>query len=257
VPDINLPTASSLDAVPATTKCNFRLQDGRLCAVAAGYGTDHPGVGRCCYHGGGGVLIQESAPGKRRYAVITRERIAHLISHFSAEADSDRWDVSAEVDALRAIFVDFIERYDEYTDALLKWSADYQLTRSPLDPRLVESWAELVETWRADRISESKTGGLEPEDYRAYTQAKDYLGILRVGPDTNKPKQVMDIADAHKILDSIGKMVERVMKFRSANAVSRPELNRVMQEMWRAVDGLVKDEELKKQIVQAWLTIKL
>jgi hypothetical protein len=44
------------------------------------------------------------------------------------------------------------------------------------------------------------------------------------------------------VLGEIGKMVERVEKVRNANAISRPDLNRIMQEMWRSVDARVPDD---------------
>lgn len=33
-------------------KCNARKRNGELCTMAKGWGTTHPGIGRCKYHGG-------------------------------------------------------------------------------------------------------------------------------------------------------------------------------------------------------------
>jgi len=64
--------------------------------------------------------------------------------------------------------------------------------------------------------------------------------------------------DASKsLLEAIGRMVERVERIRSQNAISRPELNRIMHEMWRAVDGRITDETIKGAIREDWMRISL
>lgn len=37
---------------PATGYCGARKRDGSVCRQRAGYGTEHPGIGKCRYHGG-------------------------------------------------------------------------------------------------------------------------------------------------------------------------------------------------------------
>jgi hypothetical protein len=55
----------------------------------------------------------------------------------------------------------------------------------------------------------------------------------------------------------ISKIVEREEKKRSANAVSRPDLNRIMHEMWRSIEVRVPDDETKKAIREDWLRVRL
>lgn len=66
-----------------------------------------------------------------------------------------------------------------------------------------------------------------------------------------------DTAAEVTLAESIGRMVERIERIRSANAVSRPELNRIMHELWRAVDARVDDEDVKAQIREDWMGISL
>lgn len=66
-----------------------------------------------------------------------------------------------------------------------------------------------------------------------------------------------DTAAEVTLAESIGRMVERIERIRSANAVSRPELNRIMHELWRALDARVEDEDVKAQIREDWLAISL
>ena len=60
-----------------------------------------------------------------------------------------------------------------------------------------------------------------------------------------------------KLAESIGRMVERIERIRSQNAISRPELNRIMHELWRAVDGRIADETVKGAIRDDWMRISL
>lgn len=98
-------------------QCGAKTRSGGECKNKAGKGTDHPGQGRCKFHGG-------STPIKTgRYSKIQRPRIKELIEGF--ENDPDPFDLLPEVKLLRALILDYIERYDEYTDALLEWHDSY------------------------------------------------------------------------------------------------------------------------------------
>jgi hypothetical protein len=48
-------------------------------------------------------------------------------------------------------------------------------------------------------------------------------------------------------------VVERIEKARSQNAISRPDLVRVMQEMGRVVERYVRDPETLERIRDGWL----
>jgi hypothetical protein len=64
-----------------------------------------------------------------------------------------------------------------------------------------------------------------------------------------------DHASEIVLANSIGVMVERMAKMQSS--VSRSEVNRLVQELWRSVDGRVADEKLKREMVQDWHRIGL
>ena len=88
--------------------CGARTKRARgLCRQAAGARTDHPGEGRCWLHGG-------ATPVKHgRYSTIRRARVAELIAE--QDRDPDPLDTLPEIRAVRALFVDYLERYDAYT----------------------------------------------------------------------------------------------------------------------------------------------
>jgi hypothetical protein len=54
-----------------------------------------------------------------------------------------------------------------------------------------------------------------------------------------------------------GIMVERIERIRSQNAISRPELGRIMQEIWRSIDARVEDVAVKADIREDLLRISL
>lgn len=108
-------------------------QGGGPCNRYAGWGTDHPGQGTCRSHGG-------LTPVKHgRYSTITRPRLAELIARF--EADPDPMNLLPEVVLLRALILDYIERYDAFTASLIAWHESYvdrEKTPNPKPTQVVD-----------------------------------------------------------------------------------------------------------------------
>lgn len=237
------------DIQPPTKYCNARTKGVAArsrCRRPAGWGTDHVGQGRCKLHGG-------ATPSRHgRYSLIKRERIRDLIEQHAT--DPAPLDIFPELAALRALFQDFIERYDENTEALLAWHASFQLTRRPLPEDLVCAFERVILEWEIRLKEDDEPSESQEADI---AQATRFMEILRLGTGDAKPRTVLDISDAYRILAEIGRMVERVEKIRSANAISRPELNRIMQEMWRAVEARIPDDALRGAIRDDWLRVQL
>lgn len=182
----------------------------KYCKARAGSGTDHVGQGRCTFHGG-------SSPIKTgRYSTIKRQRIRELYEEFSE--DSDPLDVVDDLNLLRAVTRDYIERFDEWLEAILLWHAAHAGKKAK-DPEVREA-ARLV-------LSEAA------------------------------PRKVMDLGDAHKLLDTVSKVVSRIEKVRSDQAISRKDFYRLIQEYARIVDARVDDDLVKEQIKNDWLQVRL
>jgi len=247
--DVAAPTGASIIPV-STPRCGAKTRRGSACAQVAGARTDHPGQGKCWLHGG-------KTPIKHgRYSTIKRDRIRDLIAQH--EADPDPLNVLPEIAALRALFQEFVERYDEHTEALLAWHASFQLTRRPLPEDLLQSFEHVVDEWE----NHAREGAeLTTQQEGELAQARKFLTVLRGAEAAAKPKTVLDLSDAYRVLDAIGKMVERVEKARSANAISRPELNRVIHEMGRVVDTALPmtpdGDEMRKRIREGWLALAI
>lgn len=233
---------------PTATTCGAKTRAGSACSKAAGWRTPHPGEGRCYLHGG-------LTPVKHgRYSTVTHTRIRELIAQH--EADPDPLNLLPEIAALRALFQDFIERYDVFVGALVAWHADWSLRRRPLPEELLIAFERVVDEWE-NAIAEQGEEGATDRQRADAASARKFLAILRGAEQSTKPHQVLDLADAHRILAEIGKMVERVEGLRAANAISRPELNRVITEMGRVVETYVDDEAAKLKIREGWLAIRV
>lgn len=210
---------STNGSTPPSETCNAKTRSGGRCQHPAGWRTSHLGQGRCHLHGG-------STPIKHgRYSTIARESLRALIEQHAA--DPDPLNIFPELAAARALFQDYVERYDKWADAIIAWHATFS----------DEYQAELKRAWA---LHDPENGPFVPPN------PQDYCG---------KPHQVLDVADAYRIVSEITKIVERQERIRAANAISRPDLMRVMQEMGRVVERYVTDQATLENIKDGWLGI--
>lgn len=119
------------------------------------------------------------------------------------------------------------------------------------DGRVTNGARSMVKASTLRELIEQEKGRTDP------LNLTEELAILRALRTELLAGDEVNADAAQKLLDGAGRMVERIEKIRSQNAISRPELNRVMHEMWRAVDGMVTDEPLKEKIRDAWMRIAL
>lgn len=147
--------------------CGAKLRKkDRTCRQPAGYKTPHVGEGRCWLHGG-------LTPVKHgRYSKIKGGRIRTLLDELK-EHDQNVMDLEPEAQMLRAMLIDYIERYEEINDALLDWHKEYQkanksapLPHRPLElhdaQNLVEGISRVVE--RIHKITSS--GAIQLDAFR-------------------------------------------------------------------------------------------
>ena len=179
-------------------RCGARKKQGPgRCTQKAGWGTVHVGQGKCKLHGG-------ATPIKHgRYSKIKSDKLRTLIEHHAA--DETPLDILPELAACRGLFQDFIERYDEWRDALIAWHDSY----------------------------------------------------LEDDGKVSRPRQILDVSDAYRLLSEVTKIVERIEKIEAQNAVSRRDLMRIMEEMGRYVERHVTDPKIRNRIRDGWLEIRL
>jgi hypothetical protein len=237
--------------------CGARNRPGAknpTCRYTAGFRTIHPGEGKCYRHGG----LQAGDPRLKhgRFSTVRHERLRELLEHHAnPETAGDPLDIFPELAMARALFQDFVERYWDVTEALLAWHADWQLRRRPLPEELLISLERVVDEWE---IAIAEKGEQASDTQKADAgAARKFITILRGQDDNVKPRTVLDISDGIRHLDTISKIVEREEKKRSANAVSRPDLNRIIHEFWRSVEARVPDDGVKAQIREDWMRVRL
>jgi hypothetical protein len=262
VPNINV------GKIDANKYCRSQGKQTVYCNQLAGHGTVHPGQGRCRYHGG--LVEGDGRLRDGRYSIerggIKHPRLQELYDRF--KDDPDPTGLFDEIAMLRAVAVDYIERYEDTTAALLAWHADQKLLSEPLRPDLIRGFEQAFDIWESGLKADDRWS---PEVERDAERARKLLEVLRHGASIEKPKRVMDISDVTAIYEAVGRMAERIEKMRSANAISEAELNRIFNAMGRVVDvlipnGIINDgiadelrmvtgERLKEKIRDGWLAI--
>jgi len=225
--------------------CGARAKNsGKPCRRRAGHGTDHPGVGRCRYHGGA-VPITSG-----RYSSIQRPRIQELYQQFAA--DPRLTDISDEIAFVRALLVDFCERYEENRELILAWYEAWTVNKRPLAPEKIAALERVADDLE-DLLGATRTEPTE-EQQEALKVARDFIADLRA-PDRSQPRQLLDISSAYKMASEVTVMVERLEKIRSADAVSRGDLLRILTEMGRIADLYITDEATRDKIRDGWANI--
>lgn len=222
-------------ALGPVPKCTGHNRQGQRCGNEAGKGTDHFGEGKCKNHGGASPIKHG------RYSSIANTRIREIVEELAQESEAEQLDIFPELRHARALYRDFIERYAAYTAALLAWHESWRASSEP--------YREAVDQFR---------GAAKKKDLSAVNAALALIDELELaGNLSGKPRQVLDIADAHRILSEVTKIVVRIESIRSQDAISRKELLRVMGEMGRVVDRHVPDDAVREKIKDGWIGINI
>lgn len=178
-------------SVPAGRLCNGRKRDGTLCRRPAGARTTHPGQGRCLDHGG--------AAGQKQIvfgwtAQVRHSRVKEILTRI-VKMEHDAMDLVPEVNLLRALTIDYINRYDTFVNALMAWYEDPESNSKPrriMDisdaSHLVESISRIVQ--RMHQIQAE--GSISMETFKRVTEnmgmivaryVKDSLVLNRIEHD--------------------------------------------------------------------------
>lgn len=175
------PTTSSLQG----PFCQAHRTDGsgKLCKQPAGWMTSHPGQGRCKWHGG---AANDAMTIHGRYANIKNRRI-HEIMEELAEADQSALDLLPEANLLRALVIDYINRYDDFVDALMAWYADPETRQRPKRAMDISDCVNLVEAisrvaYRMHQIQSE--GAITLDTFRRVTELMGVIVATHVKDET-------------------------------------------------------------------------
>src|SRR6476661_5854129 len=101
----------------------LRKKPGRYCRQPKGFKTPHPSEGRCWLHGG----LTPIKSGL--HSMIKHGRLKDLITQYEATGQQIL-DLEPEAKLMKAIIVDFVNRYDDFTDQLETWYNALDVKRS-------------------------------------------------------------------------------------------------------------------------------
>lgn len=220
--------------------CGAKNRAGNPCKQPAGWGTDHPGQGKCKLHGGKSLIKHG------RYSTIQRPRIRELLEQH--ENDPEPMNLLPEVQLLRSLITDFVERYDEVTDAVLAWHNSWG-----------EEYRKAVDRWREKMIRRLEAGGWQDVTPEELPDPPDPLQYM------NKPRQMLDITAAAGLVDKVGAMIDRIEKHKREGAITLDTLNRVLEqlgvEVVHAAQEVIRDAATRTALLHAiehrWATIRL
>jgi hypothetical protein len=251
--DVSDPTAGGT-LCGAETRAKHPPPKYPTCHRPAGWGTPNGAepYKRCKLHGGSSRITHGRFVNKRYKGLITRPRIAALVEAFGE--DEDPLDILPELAAARAIFVDFVERYDAWREALLAWHADWQLKRRPLPQDLLTAFGNVVDEYEAQMREATEPTERQLGELAA---ARKFLDFMRGAEGAVRPREVLDVSAAMTHVDVITKIAEREWKRHESNAISRKDLFRILESFGKSVLKHVTDEETLKKIRAEWLDVTI
>jgi hypothetical protein len=223
---------------PHESTCGAKTRNGGACKRPAGSGTDHPGQGRCKLHGG-------ATPIKHgRYSSIQRPRVRDLLAQLDTDG-TDPLDLEPELQLLRALVLDYIERYDAMTEALIDWHSSF----GEGFQQAVQDWRHKLADW-TELLDQSSEPAPPPPIPRAFEA---------------KPRQVVDILSVGRFIAEIGAMTERIHKRRAEGSITLATLDRVLEqhgvELVNALQEVNVDastrEALLDNVERRWDSIRL
>lgn len=108
----------------ASKRCGAQLRKkpGVFCRQPAGYKTPHLGEGKCYLHGG----LTPVRHG--RYSSLQHTRLKSLIEELQ-KSDRDVLDLEPEAQLMRAMLIDYVNRYDTFVEQLDMWYGDLNRDR--------------------------------------------------------------------------------------------------------------------------------
>ena len=228
---------------PSTPTCGARArQSGQPCKRPAGWGTDHPGSGRCKLHGG----LTPAPTG--RYASVERPRIRELMERF--ESDPDPLNLLPEVQLLRALLLDYINRFEAQDTALMRWNLSFE---KPFQSEWQDWWRDQ----QALMLEQADDLTLEDEDRPVMPDPMDFLPA--------KPLRMADITEVSGLINQVGTMVERIRKARSQDTFTMSTVSALWQTMGghltQAAMEVIEDDDIRStfltSVEEKWATISL
>lgn len=248
VADRELPTTNVGKLEPNYFCRAWNPRREKYCGARAGSGTDHVGVGRCSIHNGGGE--NRVVHGQRRRYPLQTPRIGELLEHHAA--DPDPFNVREELDLARSVLQDWIERYEDNTEALLAWHASFKLRHGPVAPEKEEALRRVLDEYQ--ELQEGRDG-LTEKQAADLALARAYVDALSA-PPVERPRKVLDVSASQQLIGEVTRIVERVENARAKNAITYDQLKRFLFAVERVLEVRITDAAVRQQIADDLLRIQ-
>lgn len=206
---------------PKCVDCGERVARGK-CTNPKGYRTMHFGSGKCHRHGGGGLT---TPPGpKLKHGLNAKspyhtERLESAIARVRRDV-ADPLDLKPELELLRALVIDYLERYDEFKESVIAFHESF-------DPAFT---ALIMSGDGADMM-------------KACQQ-------LRGAFANRRPREVLDISAASILLDRIRKMVDTINTIMERRALTPERVKQWQEELVMIVTRHCDTKTLKKIVAE-------
>ncbi len=178
------------------------------CKRPAGWGTDHPGEGKCKLHGGIG-----QKPSTRYQLTNASPTLRESIQQ--QQADPDPLNLLPDLLLARSVLHEAIERHSATNAALIAWHASYTSGYQEAEALWREQLALYLEAVQQGH-SEPAMGPPPPPLPEAFE---------------NKPKQLPDLAQFITLIDRVTGIVERIQKREQERSISLSEVDRILNEL--------------------------
>jgi hypothetical protein len=242
--------------------------------------------GRCKHHGGlsdGSGMLKHG-----RYRDIQNPRIQELLNRYAQ--DDEPLKIQDELFLARALLTDYVERYNVMTEGLQRWHGSFQEDYLEARQRWLrdiqnrtEPITDKLESWITDVFDDLQARGMMEKGLEISLEG--HLNKLRELAAKNKarkldfpdcpdplefekkPRQLLDIADAIRYIDTITKIVERVEVIRMTQMLSIPLFNFVTESMSNAASKVLEKyvdhtepgrvDAAKQELAQLWNDIRV
>lgn len=189
-------------------KCTGTNRAGKPCGHPAGWGTDHPGEGKCKNHGGVG---QKSST---RYQLTNASPTLQQAIQ-DQQADPDPLNLLPDLLLARSLLQEGVQRHSEVTAAIIAWHASH-----------TSGYQEAVAIWReqlALYLEAVRQGHSEPEMDPPAPPIPEAF--------ETKPRQLPDLSSFITLVDRVTGIVERIQKREGERSVPLHEIDRILSEL--------------------------
>jgi len=214
----------------------------KYCRARAGLGTDHPGAGRCKHHGGN----QKVTHGQyRRYELHNAPKLQALIQQY--QDDPEPLNVLQELAIARALMHDFLDRYATFVAALTAWYDTWEGRYIPLSEDEKAALVRSLDEYEALLMESSESGEITEGQQSALDLSRSAILFLTTAQQP-KPRQILDVSDAMKHVDTISKIITRAEQLRAQGTVSIERLRMFLLALDRGIELEVPDPAQRERL---------